>query len=232
MEIQTKTLDALAYLDHYNRWLIDEISPHVGRRVLEVGSGIGNMANFFLDRELVVTSDILPEYREALAKRFAERENVLVVDFSLDNGNGKEALAAHRIDTVICVNVLEHIEDDALAVRHMVDLLIPGGRLVVLVPALPVLFGSLDEELHHFRRYRKAELRRVFEQANLSVDALRYFNFFGIFGWFLNARILRRKILPPRQLQMFDRLAPLFRSVESAVPIPVGQSLIIAGTKR
>ena len=232
MEIQTRTLDALAYLDNYNSWLIEKINPFVGRRVLEVGSGIGNMANFFLDRDLVVTSDIMPEYREALAKRFADRKNVVVADFSLDSGNGKEALAAHRIDTVVCVNVLEHIEDDAGAVRHMVDLLVPGGRLVVLVPALPILYGSLDESLHHFRRYRKAELSGVFEAAGLSIEDLFYFNFFGIFGWFLNARVLRREILPPGQLRLFDRLAPFFRSIESGVRIPVGQSLIIAGRKR
>jgi SAM-dependent methyltransferase len=232
MEVQTKTLDALAYLDHYNTWLIDKINPFVGRRVLEVGSGIGNMANYFLDRDLVITSDIMPEYRAALAKRFAERKNVLVVDFSLDDGGCKEALAAHRIDTVICVNVLEHIEDDRAAVRHMVDLLVPGGRLVVLVPALPALYGTLDKALHHFRRYRKDELRRVFEEANLDIDALFYFNFFGIFGWYLNARVLKREILPPGQLKVFDRLAPIFRSVEERLPIPVGQSLIIAGRKR
>ncbi len=232
MEIQTRTLDALAYLDHYNGWLIDRIRPYLGKRILEVGSGIGNMASFFLDRELIITSDIMPEYRDALAKRFAGRSNVIVADFSLESGNGKQELAAHRIDTVVCVNVLEHIADDRVAVRHMVDLLAPGGRLVILVPALRALFGSLDVYLHHHRRYHKPELRRLFEDCGLTVDALFYFNFFGIFGWFLNARILRREILPAGQLRLFDRLAPTFRAIESVAPIPIGQSLIIAGTKR
>jgi SAM-dependent methyltransferase len=231
MAVQTETLDALAYLDHYNTWLIDRIRPYVGRRVLEVGSGIGNMAHYFLDRELVITSDVEPEYRETLAKRFAEKTNVIVADFSLDSGNGKEDLAAHRLDTVICVNVLEHIEDDRRAVRHMTDLLVPGGRLVVLVPALPFLYGSLDRALHHFRRYRRNELAGVVTQAGLRVDALFYFNFFGIFGWFVNARILRKEILPADQLRLFDRLAPTFRSIETALRPPIGQSLIIAATK-
>jgi SAM-dependent methyltransferase len=190
------------------------------------------MANYFLDKELVITSDVMPEYREALSRRFAGKPNVLVVDFSLDSGNGKEALAAQGIDTVVCVNVLEHISDDRGAVRHMTDLLAPGGRLVILVPALRALFGSLDVYLHHYRRYAKVELRQIFEEAGLTVDALFYFNFFGIFGWWLNARVLKREILPPAQLRLFDSLAPTFRAIESVVPIPVGQSLIIAGTKR
>src|SRR5262245_14599260 len=190
MDIQTRTLDRLAYLDKYNSWLIEKIQPYLGHRILQVGSGIGNMANYLLDRELVITSDVMPEYREALSRRFAGKPNVLVADFSLDNGDGKEALAKQGIDTVVCVNVLEHISDDRGAVRHMIDLLAPGGRLVILVPALRALYGSLDVYLHHYRRYTKTELRQIFEEAGLTVDALFYFNFFGIFGWWLNARIL------------------------------------------
>jgi SAM-dependent methyltransferase len=232
MEIQTRTLDALSHLDHYNRWLIEKIEPFLGNRILEVGSGIGNMAAYLLDRELIVTSDIMPEYREALSKRFADKSNVHVVDFSLDNGSGKEEIRRHAIDTVICVNVLEHIEDDRRALQHMADLLPPGGRLIILVPALRALYGALDVYLHHFRRYEKKELRERFEDAGLRVDSLFFFNFFGIFGWFLNARVLRREILPPSQLRLFNVLAPGFRAFESIVPIPIGQSLIIAGTKR
>lgn len=232
MEIQTRTLDALAYLDAYNGWLIDKIRPYLGQRILEVGSGIGNMANYLLDRELIITSDVMPEYREALSRRFAGKPNVVVADFSLDSGNGKDAIAGRRIDTVVCVNVLEHIADDRGAIRHMVDLLEPGGRLVILVPALQALYGTLDVYLHHHRRYSKKELRHLFEEAGLSVDSLFYFNFFGIFGWWLNARILKRQILPPGQLRLFNRLAPIFRAIESVAPIPVGQSLVIAGTRR
>jgi len=232
MEIQTRTLDALAYLDHYNSWLIDKIRPFLGQRILEVGSGIGNMAAYLLDRELIVTSDIMPEYREALSKRFADRPNVHVTSFSLDNGDGKEDVARHNIDTIVSVNVLEHIADDRGAIGHMADLLPKGGRLVILVPAIPALFGTLDVYLHHYRRYRKQELRALFEASGFAVDDIFYFNFFGIFGWFLNSRVLRREILPPGQLRLFNTLAPGFRAVESAVPIPIGQSLIIAGTKK
>lgn len=232
MEIQTRTLDALSHLDHYNKWLIEKIEPFLGNRILEVGSGIGNMAAYLLDRELIITSDILPEYRDALSKRFAANSNVHVVDFSLDNGSGKEEVRRHAIDTVICVNVLEHIEDDRGALRHMAELLPPGGRMIILVPALRALYGALDVYLHHYRRYEKNELRERFEGSGLNVDSIVYFNFFGIFGWFLNARVLKREILPPGQLRLFNTLAPGFRLFESIVPIPVGQSLIIAGTKR
>jgi len=232
MEIQTRTLDALAYLDHYNSWLIDKIRPFLGQRILEVGSGIGNMAAYLLDRELIVTSDIMPEYRDALEKRFAANDNVHVTSFSLDNGDGKDDIARHNIDTIVSVNVLEHIADDRGAIGHMADLLPKGGRLVILVPAIPALFGTLDVYLHHYRRYRKKELRRLFESAGFDVDDIFYFNFFGIFGWFLNSRVLRREILPPGQLRLFNTLAPGFRAVESAVPFPIGQSLIIAGTKK
>src|SRR5207249_1235432 len=136
--------------------MFDRLRPWVGRRVLEIGAGIGNMSAFLVDRERVVLTDTEPYYLGRLRERFAGRPHVSVAELRLPAVS--PGLVAERLDTVVCLNVLEHIEDDRASLRAMHDLLQPGGRLALLVPSLRALYGTLDEALGHFRRYVPAEL--------------------------------------------------------------------------
>jgi predicted SAM-dependent methyltransferase len=125
---------------------------------------------------------------------------------------------------------LEHIEQDETALRKIFDLLEPGGRLLLLVPSHPWLYGSLDRHLGHRRRYGKKELRNKLEAMGFKVIFLEYFNRIGILGWFLNSKILRRKRLPSFQLRIYNLLVPLFR-LETLFPLPFGTSLLAVAEK-
>jgi SAM-dependent methyltransferase len=137
-------------------------------------------------------------------------------------------LAGRGFDTIVCLNVLEHVEDDLGSLRAMRTLLAPRGRLVLLVPALRTLYGTLDQALGHYRRYGPRELREKFAAAGFLMRHLEYFNLAGIPGWWLTGRVLRRRLLPAASLRWYDRLVPLFR-LEGLLPWRIGQSLIAIG---
>src|SRR5213596_1469815 len=208
-QVGAATLERMAAAPRYNRWMFDRLRPWVGRRVLEIGAGIGNMSAFLVDRERVVLTDTERYYLDRLRQRFAGRPHVSVAELRLPAVS--PALVAERLDTVVCLNVLEHIEDDRASLRAMHDLLQPGGRLVLLVPALPALYGTLDEALGHFRRYRPPELAAKFTDAGFRLAHVEYFNLAGVLGWWLIGRVLRRRLIPRGALKWYDALVPLFR---------------------
>lgn len=226
-----ETLERLAAAaPNYNRWLFERVSPWVGRRVLEIGAGVGTMSAFLLNggRERVVLTDTDPHYLERLRERFSAFPHVGVAHLRLPTFVPE--LARERFDTIICLNVLEHVRDDMLSLGTMFRLLAPGGRLVLLVPSLPAIYGALDEALGHFRRYTPAELRRKYAEAGLRMDHLEYFNLAGIPGWWLTGRVLKRRLIPTGSLRWFDALVPLFR-LERWLPWRLGQSLIAIGER-
>ena len=224
-----ETLERLAAAaPRYNAWLIERVLPWVGRRVLEIGAGVGTMSAFLTDRERVVLSDTNPGYLERLRARFAGQPQMRVVPLRLPATNGE--LQAERLDTIICLNVLEHVRDDELSLATMFQLLQPGGRLVLLVPSLPAIYGTLDRALGHFRRYTPAELRRKYAAAGFWMRHLEYFNLAGIPGWWFTGRVLKRDLMPTVSLRWYDALVPLFR-LERLLPWRVGQSLIAVGER-
>src|SRR2546423_1456953 len=225
-QVGAATLERMAAAPRYNRWMFDRLRPWVGRRVLEIGAGIGNMSAFFADRERVVLTDTEAYYPGGLSQRFADRPHVSVAELRLPTVS--PALAAERLDTVVCLNVLEHIEDDRASLRAMHDLLQPGGRLVLLVPSLRALYGTLDEALGHFRRYVPDELRTKLQAAGFRVRHLEYFNLAGVPGWWLTGRVLHRRLIPTGALRWYEALVPLFR-LERLLPWRIGQSLIAIG---
>lgn len=225
-QVGAATLERLAAAPKFNRWMFDRLRPWIGQRVLEVGSGIGNLSVFLQDRERVVLTDTEPWYLARLRERFGGRANIEVARLYLPIVDG--ALAAERFDTVICLNVLEHIEDDVASLAVMRGLLAPGGRVVLLVPALPALYGTLDRALGHFRRYTRPELTAKLRETGLMPRHVEYFNLAGIPGWWLTGRLLRRSLIPAASLRWYDALVPLFR-LERLLPWRVGQSLIVIG---
>jgi SAM-dependent methyltransferase len=222
------TLERMGTAPRFNRWMYDRLSPWIGQRVLEVGSGIGNISQFFADRERVVLTDTEPWYRERLRDRFGGRPRLTVAEVALPHGT--EALGSETFDTIVCLNVLEHIEDDRGSLAAVRRLLAPGGNLVLLVPALPFLYGTLDRALGHYRRYTRRSLRERFREAGLALRHLEYFNLAGMPGWWFAGRVLRRRLIPGGALQAYDRLVPLFRC-ERFLPWRLGQSLIAIGRR-
>jgi SAM-dependent methyltransferase len=139
-------------------------------------------------------------------------------------------LAPYRLDTIVCLNVLEHIEDDRAALARLFASLEPGGRLVLLVPAHRWLYGAIDRAIHHYRRYERAELVERLRETGFAVEHVAFFNRLGIVGWYLNSVLARRTTVPGVQARLQSLLVPLLR-VESLLPLPFGLSLIAVGRK-
>jgi glycosyltransferase involved in cell wall biosynthesis len=231
-DVGAMTLRRMEGLAAYNRWLHDRFDGFLGRRVLEVGSGVGNQTRYFADRERVVASDIEPHYVRELRRRFEDSDNVRVASFVFPLGPAERAdLQGERLDSIVCMNVLEHIEQDGPTLRDFAALLPQGGRLVLLVPALPALYGTLDVALHHFRRYDRDGLVKLVSEAGFEVREVRYLNRVGVFGWWLNSRLLKRRVLPKAQLRAFKWLMPFLKREETKPP-SFGMSLLVLGERR
>jgi SAM-dependent methyltransferase len=225
-----KTLEIMQAAPRYNRWQYSRVAPYLGRRICEVGSGIGNMSTLILGGapELLVVTDTDSYYREALRHKFGGRHNVVVEQLTLPDKSAGNRFQRYGLDTVVALNVIEHIAEDLEALRSMAAMLRPGGRAVVLVPAFQGLFGSLDHELGHRRRYTRSNLSQQMSEAGFQVERAFYFNLVGTFGWWLNARLRKAPRIPVEQLRYFDTLVPILR-LEDRVPLPFGQSVIAIG---
>lgn len=225
-DVGAETLRRMAGLEAYNRWLHDRFDGYLGRRILEIGSGIGNQTRYFADRDRVIASDIDPYYVETLQARFGQQGNVRMASFRFPLTEAdRDDLRAERIDTIVCLNVLEHIEDHRGTLADCAAVLPPGGRLVLLVPSMPALYGTLDVHLQHFRRYEKEPLRALLKETGFECDDLRFVNRLAVFGWWLSSRVLKRKVLPKDQLAVFKIMMPLLK-LEEKRPPSFGLSLL------
>lgn len=230
-----ETLDAVATARQFNRWMYETILPHCQGTILEIGSGIGNISEFFLAAgHPICLSDIRPNYVDILTEKYGHYPNlrsVLLMDLVDPDFDRQFQPELETFDTIFALNVVEHIQDDELAVRNAGKLLKTGGKLIILVPAFQALYNRFDEELAHFRRYRMDTLDAVLQKSGLTVVHHQYFNFPGIFGWWLSGRILRKKTIPKGQMKLYDQLVPLFRIVDKVLLNQVGLSVISVGLK-
>lgn len=223
-------LDALAGTQRFNRWMADTIQPYIGKRVLEAGAGIGNLTRILCPRrERYIAGDIDPEYLARLRARFQHRPKMEVRHCDLSNPGDFAALAG-AVDTVVCLNVLEHVQDERASLCNIYAALRPGGRAIVLVPYGPEVFGSLDTALGHLRRYRREELQQKMEQAGFRVERIMDFNRIARPAWYVTGRLLKRKTLSRFQLYVFDRLVWLWRRIDRGLPWPP-TSIIAIGVK-
>ncbi len=231
-----ETLEAFSHADAFNRWLYQKISVYVRGNMLEIGSGIGNISAFLLkDQTQVSLSDLRPEYCRLLQNKFGHDphlEGVHELDLSLKNFSSEHPELLEKFDTVIALNVIEHITDDLLAIRNAKALLKNKGQLIILVPAGQWLYNSIDLELGHYRRYSKSGLNNLMEAAGLEVTDCRYFNAAAIIGWWFSGNILHEKIISPAKLNLYNRMIPFFRMVDWFVTPFAGISVISAGMKK
>lgn len=211
---------------NYYRWIYLNIEKFLGNRILEIGCGGGHFTKLLATRDcFLAIADTDDGYIDAVKSEHIRMRQFLAFRYDLNEYPGQE-LKNCRFDTIVCLNVLEHIKDDLAALRNMRDLIIPSGKLVLMVPAFPCLYGTMDQADQHFRRYSKIELLEKISQVGLQIVMCRYMNILGFFGWFVNGRILKRVLLPEAQLKMYDRFIPIIRRIESLFVPPFGQSLL------
>ena len=223
------TLEALDDTDNYTDWILELVEPHLGCKVLEVGAGHGTMTARLADRgRRVIASDVSARCVEILERRFADVPNVEILAGSIE-----VAAESGPYEAAILINVLEHIEDDRQALRQLVELLEPGGRLVLWVPALDFLYSPFDRKIGHYRRYGVSEIRHKLSEAGLEPSAIRYVNPVGAVGWLLLARVLRRDPVAGYPARFLDRyLIPLLKAIERHVRPPFGQSVFAVGVRK
>jgi len=221
-------LDALAGAQRFNRWMAGVIQPYIGKRVLEAGAGIGNLTRILSPRrERYIAGDIEPEHLARLRARFQHRPKMEVRHCDLSNPADFEALAG-AVDSVVCVNVLEHVEDDMAGLRNIYAALQPGGRAIVLVPHGQAIYGSLDKALGHFRRYSHQELQGKMEQAGFRVERILDFNRISRPAWYVTGRLLQRKSINRFLLRVFDSLVWLWKRIDRLLPWPPTSIIAIA----
>jgi len=218
-------LESFRQARHYFAWIMELFGARVRGRVLEIGAGLGTTAEWLLlqpgTRELVLLEPA-DNLFQALQERFAQRRRVRTVQGYFDSVELPGAF-----DAIVLVNVLEHIEDDAALVRRAFEHLSPGGALLLFVPAMQALYGSLDAEFEHHRRYGRGALQQLLCDAGFHIERLRFVHAIGVLGWLIAGKILRRRTISPTVMRTYDRhVIPWVRRIESHLQPPFGQSLL------
>ncbi len=217
-------LHSLSRTHRFNRWMTDRISPWFGNRILEIGSGLGNLTLRAIPRDRYIATDIDPMHLTYLQSRFRDYPYLDVREVDVQNTSHFSDLQG-KFDTVICLNVLEHVPDAETSLRNIYSALEPGGRAIILVPQGQWLYGSLDRVLDHQIRYSKKLLRQRSEDAGFSVERILSFNRIGVLPWLVSGKLIRRTTFGRLQLKVFDSLVWLWRVLDRVLPLP-GLSII------
>jgi SAM-dependent methyltransferase len=229
--IQDFWLQNLLKADAFTRWVVDEISPWLGQRVLEVGCGVGTYtAELAVGSRNIVSVDMESGFVEQAIQRVGPLPNVQIIcadatqiDIPTPHNEG--------FDTVILLDVLEHIEHDVDLLVRLRSRVMPGGHLVLKVPAMPSLYSPMDQAIGHWRRYDKNTLRSVIQRAGFEVVNVWPFNAFAVPGWWLNGKVLKRRSPPGEQIDFFNRLVPILCPLDRVARLVCGISLIAIGRR-
>ena len=226
-----EVLEDLSEMPNYNEWIVGQFTAKLGGRAVEIGAGLGTISERL--RPLVQTLDLVepaPALAERLREKFSGDDCCTVAEQTLESWI--EETPGEIYDSVIMVNVLEHIEDDHAAARGLFAAMKTGGKLLIFVPALPFLYSELDQIYGHFRRYRQRELRNCIESAGFRIERLRYFDITGVFPWWLLNTIMGKISFHQPSLRVYDKiLVPPTRLMESILPPPLGKNLVLIASK-
>ncbi len=229
------TLEAIAAAPRFNEWMYKVTSRNLKGRILEIGSGIGNISEQFLrDGRSLMLSDIRENYCAQLEQAFGHEPTCLGVrqiDLVHPQFSTEYTDLLGSFDGIFALNVVEHIENDGLAIRNARLLLRDGGRLVILVPAYQALYNGFDRALEHYRRYTEGGLRKVFSTEKLTIMHSQYFNLAAIAGWWFSGNVLKKETIPTGQMRLYNALVPIFKLADMFVFNRVGISVIVEGIK-
>jgi SAM-dependent methyltransferase len=215
-----------AHQRRYRAFQLELIRPHLGRSVLEVGAGLGEFAAQLTGLDRHVVTDLDPQAVEALAARFADRPEVRARVLDLAAETPGDDLGG-PVDSVLAINVLEHIEDDRGTLRELAKLVRPGGTVVMWVPAYMQLYGDFDRAVGHVRRYTPSTLTASFVAAGLDPVDVRPVNLLGGIAWWATVRRAGVGSPNPRLVSVYDRfVVPVTRTLERRVVPPFGQSVL------
>ncbi len=223
------SLDALEQAPRFNQWMYESIKPYLGQRLAELGAGRGNLSRLLRHHGELLVTDYRSDYLAELCERWGHLGHLHVARLDLTSAPDYSSLSEYKPDTVVCLNVLEHIEDDGAVLQSLRTALPDGCRLVFLVPFNPKLFSEFDRQIGHFRRYRKGELEDKMESAGFSLERQFYFNKVGVVAWWIGNTLFRQRTITAWQLKLYNLLTPLFRALDCILPTSGLSTVVIAG---
>jgi SAM-dependent methyltransferase len=223
----SEVLDVISSANKFNKWMYETISPFCSGNILEIGCGLGNISQYFIqDNRSIFLSDIRPNYLDFCKKTFhLDDAKLLNIDIADANFNEKYSRLFNTFDSIFCLNVLEHIHDDRVAVKNMTNLLSDHGRLTVLVPAYPFLYNGIDKALQHYQRYNKQTFKELLSERG-NATHLFYFNAMGIPAWFLGGKLSKKNTIPRSKMNWYDFFVPLWKLIDRITFSKMGLSLV------
>jgi SAM-dependent methyltransferase len=231
-----RELESMAFARKYHGWILDTFRPFLGKHIVEVGAGSGSFSRLLLETgperldAIEPSINLFPLLTDRL-DRIDEQQVGYAHRGTLDD-TVESIRRAGSPDSIIYVNVLEHIEDDARELRTMHSLLQPGGHALIFAPAHPWLMGSMDHQLGHYRRYTKAGLIQKCEQAGFNVRLSSYFDMLGIVPWWIQYCVLQSETMEPSAVRFYDRyVVPVSQFLQRAIHPPLGRNLILVAEK-
>lgn len=231
----SESLKKRQQINRYSRWMYNNFKDYIGKRVLDIGSGTGNMISFYINScEKVVATEIFPAELEYISKRF-ESTNIECRLFDIAKSD-ISPLKEYLFDTITCINVLEHIEDDIKAVSNMKDIIQTGGKIIILVPAMSKAYGTMDKACGHYRRYDKGDLQKTANQLGLKIVSNKYMNPLGLIPWIIKGKVQKKNCtfsdnLDEKNSAFYNFAAVILENIEKVIKMPFGISQIIVLTK-
>lgn len=226
-EYSNSTLESMSQAVWYNRWTLNQFSKYLSGDILEIGCGIGNFSQYLINYGNLTAMDVNKEYVNEAKDKIKGRGEIGIGDIE----RGEFFFKSKNFNSVVCINVLEHIKDDKKALNNIYNLLIPNGYLILLVPAHNALFNSIDNSIGHFRRYEKESLLNLLNECKFTILKCKSLNFVGGIGWFIAGKLFKDKTVSEGKIKIFNALSPFFLTLEKIITIPFGTSLLIIAKK-
>jgi len=225
-----QTLEVLTWAHNYNAWIGRTLRRYLHAPVLEFGAGLGTISKQFFPITPLTVTDIDPHLVKKLEHIVQGKPNIFAK--RLDMAKKLPRAFLGKYNSVVSVNVLEHIKDDEKVLRTVFNILKGNGVILLLVPAKKFAYTKLDKALGHFRRYEKNELKEKLERSGFVVEHIFFFNIVGLMSWMIRDRMEQTHTsLRPYQIWLFEKIVPILALFERFIPIPMGISLIAVARK-
>lgn len=224
----SQTLESMSQATWYNRWTQTKFSKYLTGKILEIGCGIGNFSSYLAKYGRLTAIDINYEYLHKAKDRVDK--NVRVGFGNIESG--QYFFDKEIFDTIVCINVLEHISKDKKALKNIYQLLAQNGTLILLLPAHGFLYNSIDKSIGHFRRYEKDKIEYQLKDTGFEILSLRRLNFLGAIGWFIAGKIFKDKSISEDKIKIFNLVSPVFLTIENIFEPMVGTSILVVARKK
>lgn len=222
------TLENMNQAVWYNQWTLSKFTRFLTGDILEVGCGIGNFTKSLIKYGQVRAVDIDNNYLKQTNEIVGDTAQVGFGDIE----KGSYFFKDKKFNTIVCLNVLEHINNDSKALINLYKLLKNGGYLILLVPSHPKLFGSIDKMIGHFRRYTKDDISKKLKEANFSIMEIKRLNFLGAIGWFFAGKFFKSNTVSKNKIRLFNLLSPIVLPIENLIEPSIGTSILVIAEKK